>query len=307
MRFFATTLNQMMLLFIFIIIGFMLNRSGIIANGADIVISRLENFVFVPALVINSFQTRCTVENLSKSAGSLVYSLLILGFSVIIGFWLAPRFAHSKEEIGIFRYSMAVTNFGFMGNSLVMGLLGEDALFNYLIFCLPMNLFIYSVGVIWLTAGKRKFNLGMLVNPMFISLIIGAVLGLTGCPLPSFLSNSISSAAACYSPLAMILTGYVIAKFDFKMLFSKKNIYVLSVLRLLILPVIILVIMNLFNVPSEIKVLGMFASAMPLGLNTIVFPAAYGGDETSGASMALISNIMGIITVPILLGVVLNL
>ena len=40
---------------------------------------------------------------------------------------------------------------------------------------------------------------------------------------------------------------------------------------------------------------------MPLGMNTIIFPAAYGGDLTTGASMAVISNIVGLISVPVIL------
>ena len=42
-------------------------------------------------------------------------------------------------------------------------------------------------------------------------------------------------------------------------------------------------------------------TAMPLGLNTIVFPAAYGGDENIGASMAVISNVIGLVTVPLMM------
>lgn len=51
--------------------------------------------------------------------------------------------------------------------------------------------------------------------------------------------------------------------------------------------------------------LKLCATAMPLGLNTVVFPAAYGGDTTPGASMALISHLMSIITIPIMFAVLL--
>ena len=43
-----------------------------------------------------------------------------------------------------------------------------------------------------------------------------------------------------------------------------------------------------------------FFTAMPLGLNTVVFPEAYGGNPETGASMALISNTLGVITIPLL-------
>jgi len=40
-----------------------------------------------------------------------------------------------------------------------------------------------------------------------------------------------------------------------------------------------------------------------LGLNTVVFPAAYDGDTTPGASMALISHVMSIITIPVMFAI----
>ena len=43
-----------------------------------------------------------------------------------------------------------------------------------------------------------------------------------------------------------------------------------------------------------------FALAAPLGLNTVVFPEAYGGDPSTGASMAMISHTLCVITVPLM-------
>jgi len=45
---------------------------------------------------------------------------------------------------------------------------------------------------------------------------------------------------------------------------------------------------------------------MPLGLNTIVIPAAYDSDTTIGASMALISNFLALITIPVVFFVLLQ-
>jgi predicted permease len=49
----------------------------------------------------------------------------------------------------------------------------------------------------------------------------------------------------------------------------------------------------------------MMFTAMPLSLNTIVYPAANGQDTTIGASLALVSNIVGLLTVPLILSLVL--
>ena len=302
---FSTILDQMLFLFLCMLVGFTLNRTRILPPDADVVISRLENYAFVPALVINSFRTYCTAANLGGNAGALGGSVVCVAIYIAFGLVLAPRFARNDGEVGIYRYAIAVTNFGFMGNSLVQALMGDEALFRYLIMTLPANVFAFSAGIIWMTAGKKRFSPRMLVNPLFLSMLIGMVLGLTRCPLPGFLTKALDGCAACFSPLAMVLTGYVVGKYDIPGLFKRKPVYVLCALRLVILPLLCLAVCKLLKVPGDITSLLVIFSAMPLGLNTIVFPAAYGGDETLGASMAVISNLVGLATVPLVLSLVL--
>ena len=105
------------------------------------------------------------------------------------------------------------------------------------------------------------------------------------------------------SPLAMMLTGFVVANFSFKKLASVKRIYLASVLRLVVLPLVFVLILKLLNTDPTVIMLTLCATAMPLGLNTVVFPAAYGGDTTPGASMALISHVLSIITIPVMFAI----
>ena len=55
-----------------------------------------------------------------------------------------------------------------------------------------------------------------------------------------------------------------------------------------------------FKTDKDIIRVALCATAMPLGLNTVVFPAAYGGDITPGAGKVLISHLISIITIPIM-------
>ena len=295
----------MMYLFACILIGYLLRKFRVLREDADTMISRLVNYVFVPGLILNSFYNHCNPESLSQNLPLLLYCVVLLALCAGIGFLLAPRFAEKPEQKGIYLYSFTVVNFGFMGNALIQGLLGEDVLFRYLIFTMPASVFCYSVGVIWLTAGKKKFHPRMLINPMFITMIIGIVLGMTGCPLPSFATRTMSALAGCYSPLTMILTGYVIAGFDLKELLLKKQIYLLTLIRIVIMPLVIFFAAKAIGISGMPLTFILFFTAMPLGLNTIVYPAAYGGDKTPGAAMAVISNIAGLVTVPLILSLVL--
>jgi predicted permease len=50
--------------------------------------------------------------------------------------------------------------------------------------------------------------------------------------------------------------------------------------------------------------LSFIALGCPLGLNTVVFPEAYGGDAKTGAGMAMISHSLCVITIPLLYALV---
>lgn len=305
METFVTVLDQMLFLFLCMLIGFVLGKRKLLPKDADTVISRLENYAFTPALIIHSFQNYCTVQNVVNYASYILYNLLFLGLSVGIAFLLAPSIADKKEEEGIYRYSFAMTNISFMGNSIAQGLFGDAFLFRYLIFTLPANVFIFSAGIIWMMPNNHRFSVKQLLNPMFIAIAVGMLLGLTQIPLPAFVTKAISAGAECFSPLAMVLTGFVISKFDIKAMLMRKKVYAVTAIRMLVMPLLYLLLCRVLHLQNELVILVMIFSAMPLGLNTIVFPAAYGGNTSIGAGMAIISNVIGILTVPLMLSLVL--
>ena len=133
---------------------------------------------------------------------------------------------------------------------------------------------------------------------MFIAMFIGILWGLSGLYLPKVLSTAISSLAACMSPLAMILTGYVIGTFDIIRLLQIKKVYIASFIRLLLFPLAAFLLLNLLQVKGDIILPAVCALAMPMGLNTVVIPTANNLDVTLGASMAFISSALSLLTIP---------
>lgn len=307
MQVFSSTLNQMFVLFTFMALGYFLNAKNILPLNTSIALSRLETNVLVPCLVFNTFYKYCTVKNMSEKWLYIVYGVAIMIVSIIIGVILSKFFAKDNYLRKIYTYSFAVANFSFMGNAVVLGIFGEKVLFDYMIFTLPLCLYVYSFGTASLIPKKEnesnKFSFKVFLNPICISMFIGTIAGLTQLPIPKFFTTAVSSAGACMSPLAMILTGFVVANFSLKKLLRVKRIYLASILRLIVLPVLFVVGLKLIGADDSIIMLSLCATAMPLGLNTVVFPAAYGGDTTPGASMALISHVMSIITIPIIFSI----
>lgn len=303
MEIFSSVIFQIGVLFSFILIGFVIRRGNFLPDNTAEVFSKLENKILMPAVVINTFRTNCTVKNISEKWVFIVYSTAVLIFCIAAAFAISHFLGKTPYMKKIYRYSMCVSNFGFVGTAMVQGIYGSDSieLFDYMMFTLPLNIFTYSVGIAWLVPnGGKTFSLKVFVNPIFMSLFIGGALGLL--PLPKFeiVTRIISSAADCMSPIAMILTGLVIGGYSFGVLFRQWQTYVVAAVRLILLPSTAVIALKLLKAPQEIIVATLCANAMPLGLNTVIIPAAYGEKPDAGASMALVSQLSSVITIPLL-------
>lgn len=294
--------SQIGVLFTFILIGFVLCRFRLVPNESSVVFSKLENKIFMPAVIINTFWTNCTIKNISEKWVYMLYSTVLLMVCIVTGF-IISRFLTDDEYLKkIYRYSISVANFGFVGTAMVSGIYGADSieLFDYMMFTLPLNMFTYSVGIAWLMPNNKGLSLKNFTNPIFISLFIGGALGLLSVPRIDFANTIISNAAACMSPIAMLLTGIVIGSYEFKDLLSRWQTYVIAGIRLVGFPLLFISSLRLFGAEPEIIIAALSAHAMPLGLNTVIIPSAYGEDPKAGASLALVSQVTSVVTIPIM-------
>ena len=82
---FSATLNQMLVLFIFMVLGFALNKKGILPSDSSATLSKLETYLFVPCLVFSVFYKYCTVENFKQKSVYILYGTAIMAVSLIIG------------------------------------------------------------------------------------------------------------------------------------------------------------------------------------------------------------------------------
>jgi len=305
---FQATLSPMLMLFLCILIGFLLNKAKIVPDNTETVLSKMENWVFLPALVVNTFMSYCTVDSIRENASLILYATGILVLAIAIAMVLSGVFQRQGYQRNVYRYALAFGNFGFMGNAIVPAILGQDMLYPYLLFTLPLQVGVYTWGMAILIPRENQSGspLKSLVNPMFASVILGSALGLLGAGryVPAFVLNALESLGGCMGPVAMILTGIVVGKYDFLALLKNKKVYAATLLRLLVLPALYLVLLRFVGADTTTMLLCMFAFGTPLGLNTVVFPAAYGGDTSTGASMAMISHTLSVLSIPLLYAVV---
>ena len=295
----------MAFLFSLIIIGYLLVKGKILDGSAAGILSKLENWLFVPALVMGPFISKFTPQVLTTASHLILFSLAIIIVMIPVSILISRLLAKDRDKRNVYAYGLVFSNFGFMGNAVVNALY-PDIFFEYLVFSIPLWIFIYMWGIPVLLMPKEESGAGLkarlknFVNPMFICMIIGMVIGLTGLRLPDWSMNLISTCGDCMSPVAMLLTGMTIAKIDLKKVLTDVSIYAVTGIRLILIPIIAIGIFCLLPVSEVIFICAVCSLAMPLGLTTVVIPAAYGKDTTTASGMALISHFLSCLTIPLI-------
>ncbi|MBR2353928.1 MAG: AEC family transporter [Clostridia bacterium] len=308
-------MNPMLVLFLCMALGFLLHKIHILPDSAGQVMAKLETYVFCPALSFGTMATFFTPKTIKAHATNLVIGILLVSLAVFLSLLLVRFFARKKsKDWGVYAYALAFANGGYMGDPLVQMILGSSALSYYKLFYLPINSVIFTWGISILVPdnGKKTNPIKKILNVPTVAMLAGMAVGITGAVdyIPSFCMTAMNSLSSCMGPVAMLLAGFTVASYPFGEILKNKKVYVVSLLRLIILPTLLITELlgiktlgNLLfdlNINNNVLHLAFFAFATPLGMNTIVFPEAYGGDSKTGASMALISHTLCVLSIPIM-------
>ncbi len=294
----------MAFLFLLIAIGYILARYEIVPKGTETILSKLEIYIFIPALVMGTFMEKFTIELLGSMRniilGSVAIELIIIPLSILF----SRVITRDKYLRNIYTYGLSFSNFAFMGNAIV-SVLFPDVFLEYLLFTSVLWICIYIWGTPVLLLGDTdkkptiKTRLKNLINPMFIGMIVGMIIGIAKIPVPKFADSLVKSLGDCMSPIAMLLTGMTIARNKLGENIKYKSIYFVTAIKLVLYPAIILLAVYLLHLPKNLSICAVCVAAMPLGLNMIVIPGALGRDTRVAAGLALVSHFFSCLTIPL--------
>ncbi|MBQ1264309.1 MAG: AEC family transporter [Oscillospiraceae bacterium] len=306
MLFFAT-LSQMGFLFLLMAAGYALVKLRLVPEHSQTLLSILEKYIFIPALVFGTFAENFTPDRLSSAWRLLALSAAVLLVAIPLGFVSIKFCAKDRYTRNVYWYAMSFANFSFMGNAVVEALFPE-LFMEYILFGLMMWVFIYLWGIPSLLMDEASAKSGVLsklknlLNPMFICMLIGMAVGLAGIKVPQFILNAVNAAKGCMSPAAMMLTGMAIAEIDLAKVLKKGSIYYITALRLLVFPLLFLALTAIFGASWDpvFIICATITLAMPIGMNTIVIPSAYGKDTTLASGMVLVSHVLSCASIPVI-------
>ena len=121
-------------LFALILIGYVIGKLKAVPDNTAQVLSKLENNVFVPALVLGTFMENFTLAKMTDYGALLICGLIVQ--IIMIPFAIGVSKALTKDTYirKIYTYGLCFSNFGFMGNAVVKSIFGDAIFLEYLIF-----------------------------------------------------------------------------------------------------------------------------------------------------------------------------
>lgn len=308
---FLTTLGEMTRILMFLVLGFGLNRLHILPKGAGTGISRLSTMVFIPALLLHNNMTEFHLADVGMYSrlvltGCLLWTLM----AVISGFVARKMSGGNRLDRGVYLYGLCFPNTGGVGMPMVLAFLGTAGLFQYNLFCLIFNIMTYAWGINLFLETERnnpvkRFFVHM-INPVFLSMMVGIVLGALNATawVPPLITDFVGDLGSCYVPVTLLMAGYTIAEYPLAEMFHLPKSYLFTLLRLIVYPLLAILAVKLLGGDLFVATLAVMAFAGPSGMNVVVFPASYGRDCRTGASIVLLSSMGSILTVPLLYALV---
>lgn len=153
---------------------------------------------------------------------------------------------------------------------------------------------------------KRKFNIKDVLNTGVIAAIIALIIFLFGINVPGVVQEVLSMIGEITIPLSMILIGSSLALIPLKYVFSDIKIYLISFIKLIVMPAITYFIATLFTSDSFLIAQLTIATALPAGSMIVMLTTQYKGNVKTASVGVFITTVLSVITIPLMVYLLLN-
>ena len=291
-------IDSQLLLFLYMICGFIVSRLSIIREDNRGVLVRLLMDVAMPMMVLNAFNKPTTREEILSSLWVMVIALAGCVITGVIGLFLWRKQPENKRKV--LMYASMFSNAGNAGLPIISLVFGPTGVFYASMYLIPPRILQWTVGLgFFVKPEKGGWVKNVLLNPMVVMIYIGVILMVTNWQIPGVFGSAISNLGAMTAPLSMILIGATLAHMDWKMLFDR-SVLLTSFLRLIAFPLLFAVLLSLLHTDAMTMNICVILLAMPVASNTAAMAERYGGDYVFASACVSVSTLLSVVTVPII-------
>jgi hypothetical protein len=280
---------MVIVLFIIMLIGVLLGKMKVINSESRSTISFLIINVSMPMLIVSSSNLEFNEQTKNESMWLIIMSVAAFFFSILLAQLIFKK--------AVPRCATVFSNAGYMGLPVLNSILGPKGLFLGAIFQMVFHLFTWTYGISLFTkSNKFKDSLKKMINPSLIAVAIAIVLMFTGWKIPDTIQTVLKMMGELTTPLSMLLIGATLAQVSLKEVIKLKQIYIVTALRLLIIPAFVLLFLLFPSIPKISVYVVFVINAMPSAAITGILAMKYNNDEKLASSIVAFSTLISIIT-----------
>ncbi|SHH78542.1 hypothetical protein SAMN02745135_02118 [Caloranaerobacter azorensis DSM 13643] len=299
---FILVLNQVLVLFILLMLGFILKKINIITDELGKGLSTLIIYVTLPALIITSMNYKFSRDILSNSIRLIIIGIIVYIFMIVVGIIFVKLLNIQEPQKGIYLFLTIFPNVGFMGYPVVEVAFGKIGVFYAAIYNLIFNVLIWTLGVILVNPEhKKKINLKSLINPGTVSIVLGFILFIFSIKLPKPIYISLHKLGASTTPMAMLVVGSLLGDAKFKEIFGNIKLFIVALLRLIIIPLSVLFVLIRLNLSPIVAGIPVIISSMPAAANAAIFARRFDSDYRLASQGVFLTTLISILTIPFIL------
>jgi hypothetical protein len=290
-------------------------------NDPARVLSNAAFYIFVPALL---FRTTARID-LAAMPWSTVVAFFVPVLLLLVLVYAWQRRWNRRGRLPVAAPSVRAISATF-GNTLQVGIPMATALFGEtglaihiaLVSLHAMTLLTVLTALVELDIARHRHEMGhsnarlgktlartarnTIIHPVVLPVAAGLAFNLLGLPLPTVADEILQNLALAVVPLCLVLIGMSLAYYGVQG--AAKGALVLSVLKLLVLPALVLAVarwgFGLTGLPLAVVVM---MAALPVGSNALIFSQRYETLEAEATSAIVFSTVAFVVTAPLWLAV----
>ncbi|WP_371025281.1 AEC family transporter [Paraclostridium ghonii] len=297
---FSNIFIQITVLFLLILVGYISSIKGLLNKPTISGLTKLIMTLFLPSMIICAMQMDFN-PNLVNDIVSLIIISILMYFTTILIAFLFKFFIKNDTDCGVYQYIIIFSNVGFMGYPVIRAVLGEEAIFFTAIFNLPFNFFVFTVGTYLLNKHNSEytFSIKSILTPPIIGVLTGLSFFLLRIKLPLPIFNTLNMLGSITTPLSMLVIGGLLANSPIKETFINKKLYMVSLIRLLVVPSVVYLILSLYIKNPILLGVPVVISAMPAASNTAIMAKTYDANDQLASQAVFLTTLISIVTIPL--------
>ena len=290
--------QKLLVLFGFMLIGYLSYKKKWISDDTSSQISGLIVNIFNPALIISG-----VIGSVGNGNWNLVIMDLILAvilFVVLI--LISPAFVRilgvKKDERNIYAVMLIFSNLGFMGIPIIEELYGRGAIFYVALYTLVYNILFYTYGI-YLFEKERAMQTGQKAKIILVACLAALLIFAFQIDAPAPAVSFVQYLGNAAIPLSMIITGVSLAKMPLIEVFKDIKMYQFTFLKMLVIPMIAAFAIRLFHLDPVLSGIMVLMFGMPNGSMAVMMAIDYGLDSSICSRGIVLTTLLSIITLPI--------